>query len=77
MLKGIKIREDKKLKHNGMDGWTLSGTGTLEGVKMDFGVLFLVTPAGKIVMGLGFGRPGAYEQKEVDSVFDSIKPLKK
>lgn len=76
LIKDPKIDENKKIKHNGMDGWLVNGSGKVEGQKMDFAVLFLVTPGGKVVMGLGFGLPGKYNQAQVDKVFDSIKPIR-
>lgn len=58
---------------NGMAGKAIEGKGTVEGAAVEFGVLVLKTKAGKFLFVLGMAKAGGKHQKEIDSIFQSIK----
>jgi hypothetical protein len=73
----VKAGDAEEISVHGMKGALVEGKGTVDGQKVDLGVLILMTKAGKVLLGVGVGATGMYEkhEKDVDQIFKSITPL--
>lgn len=64
---------------NGLYRVGLQGHGTVEGEKIEFGILVVDTPSEKILLVVGFAAASELKkhEKTVDKILDSIAPIEK
>jgi predicted Zn-dependent protease len=77
VMKNVNVGKGEEMTINGMKAYFAEGSGEVDGNKVDIGVVVIATKSGKILLGLGFGAAGKYDkhQKDITSIFQSIKPI--
>ena len=77
LMKKMTYDKPEDVEVNGMKGFTCEGKGQVEGNDVDFGTMVLVTPSGKVLLAIGFGATGKYEQHQpaLTKIFTSIRTL--
>ena len=78
IVSNVQTEDDgEEIQLNGMDGFVLDGTGSVEGTPVELGVMLLETPSGKVLMVLAIveaSKAGKHEGT-VEKIMKRIKPL--